>query len=86
MGATKKAREQAQSEASAREIVADAAIRKATSIVVSAKAELERGGTVAEPPQRGRRMNGRAWAGLTFLTSVVGLAVYMKLRKPRKGG
>jgi hypothetical protein len=31
---------------------------------------------------RGRRMNSGAWMGLTFLTSVVGLAAYLRLRKP----
>jgi hypothetical protein len=33
---------------------------------------------------RGRRMNRKGWAGLTFLTSVVGLAAYLKLRRPRQ--
>ena len=32
-----------------------------------------------------RKMKRKAWAGFTFLTSVVGLAVYLKLRKSGRG-
>jgi len=33
---------------------------------------------------RDRRMNRRGWTGLTFLTSAVGLVVYLKRRRPRQ--
>jgi len=33
---------------------------------------------------RNRRMNRGAWAGFTFLTSVVGLVAYLKQRRPRR--